>query len=330
MPHVRQAPQLHTGIILRASASEWRIGERLPAHTCEQWQLVFVLDGMVEETTTAAPLRLRAGRVLFHQPSEATRCRRWAMSRPKFWRVEFEAAGNILDAFRGCMTRAAPPESAALRQLAAAVREGWQVEADGVRLPEPAPRPEPPLGCVRLQQLYLEQALWLMARRLLRGGRRPSPRVRAEQTQNALVEAARLYMAEHIETTVPLSELCRAAGCGRAALAGGVPGPHRPHPARIQRPPCGRSTPGRCWPRAIPPARWPACWAIPPRRISRSGSAPSPAAPPPPTGGTRPRCTCATNKHAAGWKRLCSARRGSVTIKTGQSQTPGSPLQIKQ
>ena len=64
MPHVRQAPQLHTGIILRASASEWRIGERLPAHTCEQWQLVFVLDGMVEETTDGRPLRLRAGRVL--------------------------------------------------------------------------------------------------------------------------------------------------------------------------------------------------------------------------------------------------------------------------
>ena len=42
--------------------------------------------------------------------------------------------------------------------------------------------------------------------------------MRAEQNQNALVEAARLYMAEHIETTVPLSELCRAAGCGRAAL----------------------------------------------------------------------------------------------------------------
>ena len=71
---------------------------------------------------------------------------------------------------------------------------------------------------MRLQQLYLEQALWLMARRLLRGGRRPSPRVRAEQNQNALVEAARLYMAEHIETPVPLGELCRAAGCGRAAL----------------------------------------------------------------------------------------------------------------
>ena len=218
MPHVRQVPQLHTGIILRASASEWRIGERLPAHTCEQWQLVFVLDGMVEETTDGRPLRLRAGRVLFHQPSESYTMQAVGDVPPEVLRVEFEAAGNILDAFRGCMTRAAPPESAALRQLAAAVREGWQVEADGVRLPEPVHRPEPPLGCVRLQQLYLEQALWLMARRLLRGGRRPSPRVRAEQNQNALVEAARLYMAEHIETTVPLSELCRAAGCGRAAL----------------------------------------------------------------------------------------------------------------
>ena len=72
---------------------------------------------------------------------------------------------------------------------------------------------------MRLQQLYLEQALWLMARRLLRGGRRPSPRVRAEQNQNALSRPRASIWPNTSRRPFPSASSARAAGCcGRAAL----------------------------------------------------------------------------------------------------------------
>ena len=55
----RELPQLNIGTILRAGVSEWRIGHGLAPRACEGWQLVYVLDGMVEEVTDGRPLRLR-------------------------------------------------------------------------------------------------------------------------------------------------------------------------------------------------------------------------------------------------------------------------------
>lgn len=219
MPTARPAPQLHIGGIVCAGASEWRTGERMPEHGCEHWQLVFVLDGVVDEFTDGSPRRLRAGRLLFHQPDEACAMQAVGEVPPEVLRIEFEAAGSLLDIFRGRAAWADALESHTLRRLAACVREGWQVSGeDGVRLPQPVRRADPPLGAERLQQLYLEQALWLLARRLHGGGRKLSPRARAEQNQGALVDAARLYMAEHLEQSVTLAEVCRAAGCGRGVL----------------------------------------------------------------------------------------------------------------
>lgn len=51
MPAKREAPTLRVGEILLAAAAEWRTGATMAERVCEGWQLVYVLDGTVEEST---------------------------------------------------------------------------------------------------------------------------------------------------------------------------------------------------------------------------------------------------------------------------------------
>lgn len=217
MPAKREAPTLRVGKILLAAAAEWRTGATLAERVCEGWQLVYVLDGTVEETTDGKPQLLRTGRYLFHQPLECAAMRAVGEVPPEVMRLEFEADGTLLEQFRRRSAPASAAERNCLRLLAAAVRESWSLPAEPEAGDLPARRADPPLGAERLQALYLEEFLWLLARRLGRT-RRPGPRVRAEQKQVALVEGARLYFAENIDRDPPLADVCRAVGCSAPQL----------------------------------------------------------------------------------------------------------------
>lgn len=213
-----QPAQLRIGAVLHAGVSEWRLGATLAPRISEGWQLVYVLDGVVEELTDGRSQHLRRGRLLLHQPAETCSMQAVGHIPPEVLRVEFEADGDLLDTFRSRLIVASPEERNALRLLTEAVREGWQSIEDGVRLPDPLRRPDAPLGADRLQQLYIEQVLWLAARRLRHEGRKLSPRAQAEQRQNDLVQGARLYLAQHMEQDPTLAEVCRAVGCSRTVL----------------------------------------------------------------------------------------------------------------
>lgn len=217
MPAKRETPTLRVEQIQRAAAAEWRTGTALAEQLCEGWQLVYVLDGTVEELTDGKPQLLRTGRFLFHQPLEHAAMRAVGEVPPEVLRLEFTADGTLLDLFRGCSAPASAAERNCLRLLAGAVREGWSLPAEGQADDRPVRRAEPPLGADRLQLLYLEAFCWLLARRLQRP-RRPGPRVRAEQTQTALVEGVRLFLAENIDQDLTLSEICRAVGCSAPQL----------------------------------------------------------------------------------------------------------------
>lgn len=217
MPAKREAPTLRVGEILLAAAAEWRTGATMAERVCEGWQLVYVLDGTVEESTDGKPQLLRTGRFLFHQPLERAAMRAVGEVPPEVLRLEFEADGTLLEQFRRRSAPAAAAERNCLRLLAGAVREGWTLPAEPAAGDLPARRGDPPLGVGRLQVLYLEEFLWLLARRLGRA-RRPGPRARAEQKQVALVEVARLYFAENLDREPTLDEICRAVGCSKPLL----------------------------------------------------------------------------------------------------------------
>lgn len=213
---VKETPTMQLQEIQAAAAAEWRVGEVLPPRLCEVWMLVYVMDGVIEETTDGRPTLLRAGRVLIHQPEETWSMRAAGEVPPEVLRVAFGASGTALDLFRDRLFPVNAVEKNVLHLLADTVRETWQrPERIGQ---DPTPRSEPPLGAPRLLQLYLEEFLWLAARRLYRTGRKPSPRAMAEQNQRALVDAARLYFSEHIEEEPDLAQICHALGCGRVAL----------------------------------------------------------------------------------------------------------------
>lgn len=213
---VKEAPALQIQGVRAAAAAEWRVGDTLPPRLCEVWMLVYVLDGVIEETADGHTGLVRAGRVLIHQPEETWSMRAMGEVPPEVLRVAFAASGTALDLFRDRLIRVNAVEKNVLRLLTAAVRETWQrPEQPGQ---DPTPRPDPPFGANRLALLYLEEFLWLAARRLRRGSRKPSPRAVAEQNQRAIVEAARLYFSEHLEEEPDLEQTCRTLGCGRVAL----------------------------------------------------------------------------------------------------------------
>lgn len=212
---VKESPTLQLQGIQAATAAEWRVGDTLPTRLCEVWQLVYVMDGVIEEITDGRPILLRAGRAMIHQPEETWSMRAAGEVPPEVLRVAFRASGTTLDIFRNRLIRVNAVEKNVLRLLADTVRETWLRSEPGR---EPAPRPDPPFGAPRLLQLYLEQFLWLTARRLRRGGRKLSPRTLAEQNQRALVDAARLYFSEHMDEEPDLAQICHALGCGRVAL----------------------------------------------------------------------------------------------------------------
>lgn len=212
----KENPALQLQEVQAAACAEWRVGEKLPPSLCEVWMLVYVMDGVIEETTDGRPTLVRAGRVLIHQPEETWSMRAAGEVPPEVLRMAFRASGTAMDLFRDRLIRVNQAEKNVLRLLADAVRDTWQrPEQPGM---EPTLRPDPPFGAPRLTQLYLEQFLWLTARRLRRGGRKPAPRTVAEQNQRAIVDAARLYFSEHIEEEPDLAEICKVLGCGRVAL----------------------------------------------------------------------------------------------------------------
>lgn len=213
---VKETPTLQLQEVQAAAAAEWRVGDTLPPRLCEVWMLVYVMDGVIEETADGRTTLVRAGRVLVHQPEETWSMRAAGEVPPEVLRLAFAASGTVLDLFRDRLIRVNAVEKNVLHLLADAVRETWQrPEQPGLN---PTRRADPPFGVPRLLQLYLEEFLWLAARRLRRGGRRPSPRLVAEQNQRAIVDAAHLYFSDHMEEDPDLDQICHALGCGRVAL----------------------------------------------------------------------------------------------------------------
>ena len=122
MPAKREAPTLRVGEILLAAAAEWRTGATMAERVCEGWQLVYVLDGTVEESTDGKPQLLRTGRFLFHQPLERAAMRAVGEVPPEVLRLEFEADGTLLEQFRRRSAPAAAAGGNCLRRMAGAVR----------------------------------------------------------------------------------------------------------------------------------------------------------------------------------------------------------------
>ena len=238
---------------------------------CEGWQLVYVLDGTVEESTDGKPQLLRTGRFLFHQPLERAAMRRWGKCRPKCCAWNLRPTAPCWSSSGRRSAPAAAAERNCLRLLAGAVREGWTLPAEPAAGDLPARRGDPPLGVGRLQVLYLEEFLWLLARRL---GACPPPRPACPGRAEAGGPGGRPRGSILPKTLTASRRWTKSAARWGAAS---------PCCSRLSAPapgaPCGitlsgskSSRPARCWPRGTPPARWRACSVMRRSRIFRSGS----------------------------------------------------------
>ena len=188
--------------------AEWRTSDTLPETECEDWQLVYVKDGVIEERCDERRVVLRQGGVLLHQPAETAAMRVLGELPPEVLRLDFRCGGAAMDRFRDRVFHADPTEQVALRMLCHAVELTFQ---DGL------PRQDAPFGALQETVVYLEAALLLLGRRAGRA-RKPSARALRERRHTALVGQARLYFAQNLEREVALQEVCDACGCTRQQL----------------------------------------------------------------------------------------------------------------
>ena len=188
--------------------AEWRTSDTLPETECEDWQLVYVKDGVIEERCDERRVVLRQGGVLLHQPAETAAMRVLGELPPEVLRLGFRCGGAAMDRFRDRVFHADPTEQVALRMLCHAVELTFQ---DGL------PRQDAPFGALQETVVYLEAALLLLGRRAGRA-RKPSARALRERRHTALVGQARLYFAQNLEREVALQEVCDACGCTRHQL----------------------------------------------------------------------------------------------------------------
>ena len=194
--------------LVRGSFAERRTSDTLPETECEDWQLVYVKEGVIEERCDERRVVLRQGGVLLHQPAETAAMRVLGELPPEVLRLDFRCGGAAMDRFRDRVFHAEPTEQVALRMLCHAVELTFQ---DGL------PRQDAPFGALQETVVYLEAALLLLGRRAGRA-RKPSARALRERRHTALVGQARLYFAQNLEREVTLQEVCDACGCTRQQL----------------------------------------------------------------------------------------------------------------
>ena len=210
-----EAYPLRVETVLAASFSEWRSGDALPERCPENWQLVYVRDGTVEEGCDSRRVTLRQGGVLFHQPNEKHRMRVVGDLPPEVLRIEFRCDGTEMDRFRGRVFHAEPSELVLLNTLCRTTANVFVQQERPWTVP--ARREDAPFGAQQQYLLYLEHLLILLGRRVGRA-RQPSARVLRDRQYASLIAVARTYLAEHLDREVRLDELCRACGCTPRAL----------------------------------------------------------------------------------------------------------------
>ena len=72
---MNEAFPLRVEELVRGTFAEWRTSDTLPETECEDWQLVYVKDGVIEERCDERRVVLRQGGVLLHQPTETAAMR---------------------------------------------------------------------------------------------------------------------------------------------------------------------------------------------------------------------------------------------------------------
>lgn len=201
--------------VTEAGCEEWRVGETLPEHLCEGWQLVYLFSGMVEEHGDRHIASLRAGQLLFHRPGETVSMRAVGEVPPEVLRVGFACSGAAMDELYGRALRIDLSEKLRMQQIATAVRElfGPPEEAGGA----PRRKAEPPFGAEQYLCDYLELLLIQLVR-ARRRTRRLSTRARQERDQQALVDHVRVYFSKNIARELTIAQVCEDCGVSRARL----------------------------------------------------------------------------------------------------------------
>ena len=198
-----------------AGCEEWRVGDCLPERLCENWQMVYLFSGMVEEHGDRRTVTLRAGQLLFHRPGETVSMRAVGEVPPEVLRVGFVCSGAALDELYGRPLRIDLAEKLRMQQITTAVRELFvQAEESGG---EPQRKAEPPFGAEQYLCDYLELLLIQLVR-ARRRTRRLSARARQERDQQALVDYVRVYFSKNIARELTIAQVCEDCGVSRARL----------------------------------------------------------------------------------------------------------------
>lgn len=201
--------------LLSASLQEWRCGEGTAPRLCENWQLVYLLNGTIEEREDGKSRTMRRGQLCLHEAGKTVSMRALGEIPPEVMRIDFWCGGAELRLLSGSRLQTGMSEQIYLTRLGKMLRDVF-AEPDPPDAPAPL-RLDPPFAAMQLLSNLLEMLLISLVRRQ-QAGRKTSARTRREQGHTALLETVQDYFARHLTEEVTVEQVCAAVGCSRAAL----------------------------------------------------------------------------------------------------------------
>ncbi len=201
--------------VFSAAVQEWRVGESRPPQQCENWQLVYVLGGMIEENADGKKTALRQGQLILHPAGRTVQMRAVGEIPPEVLRLDFWCPAPELLPLGGRLLRADLEEQVYLGRMAALIPEAFLPPEPGALAA--AHRPDAAFGTLQELAIRLEMLLIALVRRT-GAEHRATARVRRDKAQTALLENTRVWFAQHLTEELSVEQVCRALGCTRAML----------------------------------------------------------------------------------------------------------------
>lgn len=181
------------------------------------WEMVYVDKGRVEIVRDGETISLKQGEIVFHKPNEFHSIRALDSS-PNFFVVSFACGSAAMQYFEGYRTQLNKTLKAYLSPIIQEAEKTYIIPKNDPNLKKLERKPDAPLGGEQLIKIYLEQLLIFLLREITRTGE-VAFFPRKDPTDEPLIGQIKSYLADQVEQTVHIADICREFGYSRSFLS---------------------------------------------------------------------------------------------------------------
>lgn len=181
------------------------------------WEMVYVDKGCVQIQRDEESVFLKQGELILHKPNEFHSIRAYNSS-PNFFVISFVCHSSAMQYLEKMCTVLEKPLQPFISSILQEAEKTYVLPKNTPTLKRLIKKENAPLGSEQLIKTYLEQLLILLVRKATKSGDATLFPTK-ESMQNHLVLAVKSYIAEHLEGTVRVSEICDALGYSKSYLS---------------------------------------------------------------------------------------------------------------